>query len=78
MQMGCRNILSSYWRTLFKGVRHMTIKNSLFFFLASYHGLVDMALFLCFSIACSLIATKTVYAPFAFHMDVTYYVGVGD
>ena len=56
----------------------MTIKNSLFFFLASYHGLVDMTLFLCFSIACSLIATKTVYAPFAFHMDVTYYVGVGD
>ncbi|KAF3947626.1 hypothetical protein CMV_026265 [Castanea mollissima] len=30
------------------------------------------------TVACSLRATKTVYAPFAFHMDVNYSVGVGD
>ena len=52
------------------------------FILTSCHGLVEifsgMILFLCFSVACSLRATKTAYVPFAFHMDVTCSVGVGD
>ena len=54
----------------------------LILFLASFHGLVEifsgMILFLCFLVVYSLRATKTVYVPFAFHMDVTYSVGVGD
>ena len=51
------------------------------FILASCHGLVEifsgMILFLCFLVTCSPRAMKTAYVPFAFHVDVTYSIGVG-
>ena len=65
-----------------KGLDTWPFNKFFHFILASCHGLVEifsgMVLFLCFSVACSLRATKTAYVPFAFHMDVTYSVGVGD
>ena len=56
-----------------KGLDTWPLISYLFFLLASYHGLVEsflgLTLFICFSVACSLRATKAVYAPFALHMD---------
>ena len=48
-----------------KGLDTWPLISSLFFLSASYHGLVEifsgLTLFICFSVACSLRATKTVY-----------------